>query len=137
MKLFSLEKLVQITYHIHLSNLTRLTFLNAPIKSTQELFQIQNSTSMLMQIKKLKSPNRIIGLIRRLSATLPRNALLTIYKTFVRPYLDYGDILYDKPNNEIFRRHQRKFSIEPAMQQLVQFTELQEQNPTINSVYIH
>ena len=34
MKLFSLEKQVQITYHIHLSNLTRLTFLNAPIKST-------------------------------------------------------------------------------------------------------
>ena len=34
MKLFSLEKQVQITYHIHLSNLTRLTFLKAPIKST-------------------------------------------------------------------------------------------------------
>ena len=34
MKLFSLEKLLQINYYIHLSNLPRLTFLNAPIKST-------------------------------------------------------------------------------------------------------
>ena len=34
MKLFSLEKQAQITYHIHLSNLTIMTFLNAPIKET-------------------------------------------------------------------------------------------------------
>ena len=31
---------------------------------------------------------------------LPRNALLTIYKSFVRPHLDYGDIFYHQPNNE-------------------------------------
>ena len=31
---------------------------------------------------------------------LPRNALLTIYKSFVRPHLDYGDILYHEPSNE-------------------------------------
>ena len=53
--------------------------------------------------QKIKKCNRIIGLIRRLSINLPRNALLTIYKSFVRPHLDYGDILYDKPNNENFQ----------------------------------
>ena len=58
--------------------------------------------------QKLKTCNRIIGLIRRLSVTLPRNALLTIYKTFVRPHLDYGDILYDKPNNENFQNKLEK-----------------------------
>ena len=42
----------------------------------------------------------MIGLIRRLSVNLPRNDLQAIYKSFIRPYLDYGDILYDKPNNE-------------------------------------
>ena len=31
---------------------------------------------------------------------LPRNTLLTIYKSFLRPHLDYGDILYHQPNNE-------------------------------------
>ena len=39
--------------------------------------------------QKIKKCNRIIGLIRRLSINLTRNALLTIYKSFVRPYLDY------------------------------------------------
>ena len=45
----------------------------------------------------------MIGLLRRLSVNLPRNALLTIYKSFIRPHLDYGDILYDKLNNENFQ----------------------------------
>ena len=33
---------------------------------------------------------------------LPRHSLITIYKSFVRPLLDYGDIIYDQPNNESF-----------------------------------
>ena len=53
--------------------------------------------------QKIKKCNKLIGLLRRLSVNLPRNALLTIYKSFIRPHLDYGDILYDKPNNEIFQ----------------------------------
>ena len=27
---------------------------------------------------------------------LPRQALVTIYKVFIRPHLDYGDVLYDQ-----------------------------------------
>ena len=38
-----------------------------------------------------------------MSINLPRNSLLTIYKSFIRPHLDYGDILYDNPNNENFQ----------------------------------
>ena len=53
--------------------------------------------------QKIKKCNKLIGLIRRLSVHLPRNALLTIYKSFVRPNLDYGDILYDKPDNQNFQ----------------------------------
>ena len=45
----------------------------------------------------------MIGLIKRLSVNLRQNALLTIYKSFVRPHLDYGDILNHKPNNESFQ----------------------------------
>ena len=41
-------------------------------------------------------------MIKKLSNTLPRDALLTIYKSFVRPHLDYGDIIYDHPQNESF-----------------------------------
>ena len=43
-----------------------------------------------------------VGVIRKLFKSLPRNALLTIHKLFVRPHLDYGDIVYDRPNNESF-----------------------------------
>ena len=58
--------------------------------------------------QKIKKCNRIIGLMRQLSVTVPWNALLTIYKHFVRPHLNYGDILYDKPNNENFQNKLEK-----------------------------
>ena len=41
--------------------------------------------------------------MKRLLINLPRNSLLTIYKSFIRPHLDYGDILYDNPDNENFQ----------------------------------
>ena len=41
-----------------------------------------------------------IGIIKKLSKTLSWNSLTTIYKLFVRPHLDYGDIIYDQQNNE-------------------------------------
>ena len=41
-------------------------------------------------------------MIKKLSNTLQRVALLTIYKSFVREHLDYGDIIYDKPQNKSF-----------------------------------
>ena len=31
-----------------------------------------------------------------------RQSLLTIYKSFIRPHLDYGDVVYDQPHNETF-----------------------------------
>ena len=46
--------------------------------------------------------NKGIGIIKKLQNNLPRQALLTIYKSIVRPHLDYGDIIYDQPKNESF-----------------------------------
>ena len=40
--------------------------------------------------------SKSIGLIRKLRNFLPRPSLLQIYKYFVRPHLDYGDIIYHK-----------------------------------------
>ena len=34
---------------------------------------------------------------------LSRSTLITIYKAFVRPHLDYGDILFDETYNSSFR----------------------------------
>ena len=39
--------------------------------------------------------SKTLGLLRKLHNLLPRSALIKIYKAFLRPYLDYGDIFYD------------------------------------------
>ena len=39
---------------------------------------------------------KIIGLTKKLQPIIPRAALLTIYKSFLRPHLDYGDIIYGR-----------------------------------------
>ena len=52
--------------------------------------------------KKIGKASKGIGVIKKLFKNLPRNAILTIYKSFVRPHLDYGDIVYDRHDNESF-----------------------------------
>ena len=48
---------------------------------------------------KINKCNKIIGIIKRLYLILSRKSLLTIYKSFFRPNLDYADIINDKPLN--------------------------------------
>ena len=52
--------------------------------------------------EKIAKANKVIGMITRLYTYLPRHTLINIYKAFVRPHLDYGDIIYDNPINESF-----------------------------------
>ena len=40
--------------------------------------------------------NKTIALLCKLHNTLPRLPLLTINKSFIRPHLDYGDVMYDQ-----------------------------------------
>ena len=53
-------------------------------------------------IEKISKANKGIGIIRRLYKFLPRASLVNIYRTFVRPHLDYGDIIYDSSSNATF-----------------------------------
>ena len=46
--------------------------------------------------------NKGILVIKKLRHSLPRKSLLAIYKAFLRPLIDYGDIIYGKPQNESF-----------------------------------
>ena len=53
--------------------------------------------------EKISKANKGIGLITCLYPYLPRKTLVNnSYKAFVRPHLDYGDIIYDNPNNDTF-----------------------------------
>ena len=54
--------------------------------------------------------SKTIGLLRKSQNILPSPALLTIYKSFIRPHLDYGDIIYDQAYNLSF--HQKLESIQ-------------------------
>ena len=55
-------------------------------------------------LRNIKSKvNRITGIIRSLQNVLLRPALFTIYKSFTRLHLDYGDIIYNKAYNGSFK----------------------------------
>ena len=53
--------------------------------------------------QKIKKCNKLIGLMKRISVNLPRIALITICKSFIKEHLEYDDILNDTPNNENFQ----------------------------------
>ena len=46
--------------------------------------------------------NKGISVIKKLLYSLPRKSLVTIYKAFLWPLIDYGDIIYDQLQNEFF-----------------------------------
>ena len=48
--------------------------------------------------------NKTKGLFRKLHNILLRPALLTIYKAFVRPHLDYGEVTFDEIRNKTFHQ---------------------------------
>ena len=50
----------------------------------------------------LNKVNKTVGPLCKLHNTLQRPALLTIYKSFIRPHLDYGGIIYDQAYNTSF-----------------------------------
>ena len=58
----------------------------------------------------LNKVSKTIGLLRKLQKILPRPPLITIYKSFIRSHLDYGDIIYDQAYNVSF--HQKIESIQ-------------------------
>ena len=46
---------------------------------------------------------------------MPRQESLTIYKSFVRPHLDYGDIIYDQSKNERFCQKLKSYQYNTAL----------------------
>ena len=48
--------------------------------------------------EKIKKATKGVSVISKINLLLPRS-LLAIYKSFVRPHLDYGDVVYDRSNN--------------------------------------
>ena len=57
----------------------------------------------------LSNVSKTIGLISKFRNILPRPSLI-IYKSFIKPHVDYGDIIYDQAYNVSF--HQKLESIQ-------------------------
>ena len=60
--------------------------------------------------------SKYMSLIRKLRNFLPRPSLLQIYKSFVRPHLDYGDIIYDKAFTGSFQKKLETIHYNAALQ---------------------
>ena len=59
-----------------------------------------------LHMKNMQSKvNKTIGLLCKIRNILPRQSLITIYKSFIRPHLDYGDIIYDWVYNSLFHQN--------------------------------
>ena len=85
-------------------------FNNIPVSSTS----VHKHLGMLLDDKLsyehhlkfvLNKVKKTIGLLRKFQQILLRRSLITIYKLFLRPYLDCGDIVYDRAFNESFHKN--------------------------------
>ena len=52
----------------------------------------------------IRQANKGVSLLRKLQTIPPRTNLLTIYKSFIRRFLDYADVIYDQPSNVLFSK---------------------------------
>ena len=122
---FNLDPNKQVNQTIFSGKLVSSNLLHPPAKSNTDITRCSHQKHLEVVLEsnlnfnthidqKIKKCNKMIGLIKRHSVNLPRNALLTtIYKFFIRPHLDCGDVLYDKPNNYNFQNKMEKmFNIE-------------------------
>ena len=55
--------------------------------------------------------DKTIGLLRKLQTLLLRTHLIAIYKSFIRPQLNYGDMIYDQTFNMSFQQKWKPFNI--------------------------
>ena len=86
-----------------------ILFYNKPVQqvSSQKHLGLIFDTSLTFDehIKEVTSKvSKTIGLLRILDNRLPRSSLTTIYKSFVRPHLNYGDVIFDKAYNNSFQQ---------------------------------
>ena len=63
----------------------------------------------------LNNVDKTKGLLRKLHIILPGSALLTIYKDFFRPHLDYGNIIHDQAYNATFHQKYDLIQYNPCL----------------------
>ena len=97
-----------------------LTFDNSPVTKTTHHKHLGLILDEKLNFKehlkeKMSKAYKGIAALRKLQNIVPRNSLLTIYKSFIRPHLDYGVIIYDQPNNGSFCRKIKSIQYQAAL----------------------
>ena len=82
--------------------------------------------------EKMSKAMKGIGVIKKLNKTFPRHSLITIYKPFARPHLDYGDIIYDQPNMKLLHTKLKEFNTMLPLQLQVPSRERLKVSCTVN-----
>ena len=59
--------------------------------------------------------NKGIAILRKLQTVLPTEALLTIYKSFIRPHFDYGDVIYGQSYDDLFHAKLESYQHKAAL----------------------
>ena len=89
----------------HLNQFIQVAKQNYVNKITQNVLNhnhTKRKTFMLLWLKKVK---RTIGLLLKFQQSLPRQSLITIYKSFILPHLDYGVAVYNQTFSESFHKN--------------------------------
>ena len=99
----------------------KIVFNSAPVVCTDRQkylrMYLDKALNFNLHMKeKMTKAMKGVCVIQKLKKTFPRYCLITIYKSFVRHYLNYADIIYDQPNNESFTQKLKEFSIMRPLQ---------------------
>ena len=90
-------------------------FNNMPVRSSCQkhlgIYLYEKLTFSSHIKEKVSKANKGIGILRKLYNVLPRTSLIIIYKSFIRPHLDYGAISFDLPENESFSKKLNLYNI--------------------------
>ena len=92
--LFSRKKQVQIHPTISLNN---IQVERAPYQKHLGLILDEKLNFKQHIVSAISKVNKGMSIIKKLRYSLPRKSLITIYKAFLRPLIDYGDIIYNQP----------------------------------------
>ena len=85
--------------------------------------------------EKISKAIKGIGIIMKLNKALPQHSLIKIYKSFVRPHLDYGDIVYDNRIRKISIKKLKEFNIMLLFQLQVPLMELIRARFTVDQAF--
>ena len=100
-----------------------LNFNGIPVKNVDETkhlgMVLDKKLSFHTHISdKIAKANQGIGVMKQLYNYIPRAALETIYKLYVRPHLDYGDVVYHIPDTHSKTFDSENDTIHPLMARL-------------------